>query len=1719
MANATPLGKRYEELDFYQQKIIDAYGVDDVASGFTRQVENYKTDPTYDKDDPYRRQQIRDRDTGVVRYRDTGELVPAKNYTVKTTNLQGAMDAYWASINQATRHDFKDQAVSPRLFDQKPPNAPDTYPFLVKKASYSPTDQQEINYMHNLIKMLHRKDPSIGASLMSEIANNEMIRKEDPNSMINRKKRIAMVTSDLQRLLSRVKRKIVFAVPVEQPSIYIDTRKSTFETAFYNVSKFVIPTASFSIDKANDYHPGTRLQQYHDSLYSNADRMLRSIGNKQEAINQYRMRHMKREWDHYSAMFSMDFTRLPPAYDPLPHTNSWISKNNLKFLKLDRCYHQDLLSRPWTITDYVYFDPTLVDDEAGYEAWKVWAEKEKRRYAKLCMEEFERPSDWKVQETGDKNATDANGKELKIWRTLQAPSKPYQLKELRKFKKVIKKRKAWVLPNAPCLTEAEQAAEETRKAIELAKKAEEAAAAISLELELAQRAKEEAKARAQAEEDLVKKRRLEAEAKQLQDAINAKEEEVRRATEAAEKAKREAAEKLEQEREIQRDEVAKFINDVASAEREFFDSFRGAFPKTNKLKKEESEKLVMNMSRAATERENKVREEEEEAAAKAKKEEIAKQQKQLEATPFAFAKITLLDLTDLTYREDLESQEVLEINNIYATRGNKLAGSLVKSIVNSNSNVKFIVLSPNPDAEGGGDKLIQYYKNNWGMHEVDSGNYKLDSEVFPSGFRYLIVSVDELIKTPYFKGVCGIGGKDGELTYIENIDNINLTPKEYQTIVKTTKLKKNDGTKLYASTFKDQDSVNKDLEEQISGINNGHYIYYHRGKPGDDCQTVTKCESNFDRRLTLAKRHLQGKIEPRWIIASNKIIADRKEYSIDSDGMKEALIGEGSTEKIVCNAEHPEVINNKSKQLLTWVKTNREAINKKWNKDRLDKRLKQIEDKLSDKEWEIIVTESNAGRTLTLVRDEQNRMPMIPPNEIILLTGEYAGYDLDKIVNYGNDKKWLQNALNKLRTLLERYVPKPKGPEVFNVERKNKNLYTFNRNGKRWFLRTLTPNVNDRSHENLLNAMNGQNYDYVANVEYFNEIFDSNGDAGVYEVKNKNKEVQYKFVFTIGQKPVGMTQLYIQPFVGDTLQDWVEKTYSYQFEDVEKRNKKVIKSMTRTRTDEQKEELKTIAFGVEKALDEFHKIDGGRFLHRDVKLENMAFDGTKVVLFDFDNVFDTESNPSPGSPTMPMKNGTKIMDRFLQKKEIQKWLFNEKGNNKQNRFLDKHQAGMMLLQLGGVFDWVAEYGYKDTSSNPNKDFGIKRHGEWLWDVDFNGVTEGEKTVNFSGNPVDNFWRSIMVDFSYRASVTGGNQKWQMTVTDPVVKRARADVFITQGRLLSSPNRVERCFNLPLDIVLRVFNCFFTLEKEISGKPNSMCKNYASQPQVMSPMQFLSNARQPVFERVQIQSDYGDDEDLEALMDYDPTLDGQELEKLSPSSHISDAEFERMLNESTNYDALSDHIMRENKAYSDGSTDMDIEEDAKSVSSKHSSSSVGSVASQMSNMSSHSVASNMSNMSSHSVASNMSNMSSNSVASNMSAQSGISVASNLSEKSNASTMSNMSHHSYASNHSIESQEAYPTSLHSDQSFGKYSDVSYNQTSGYSNSSSHSSSESSGKEMGYSNGLSESSDHGMSESSDHGMSESSDHDSSNETMGYSSSGGSSNNHSYNSNSETE
>ena len=1165
----------YDDLDFSQQKIIDAYGVPDSV------VEN-------------------------------------KN------KLKEIMNKYWANIREeGSIIRWGENALSPHLFDEKPPGAPSTYPFLMKKKEgmkYDEEDIKDINYMHNLIKMLHNKDPTIGVSLLSEIRNNAMIQHEDPNNMINRKKRIEKYKEDLRRLLDRDKRKITYSIPVEQPSIYIDTRKKTFDEAYYDVKKFIKPTAYFTTDQNNDYHPGTRLQRYHDSLYARAQGMLNKISSKQEAINQYRIRRIQNEWEHYANMFKYDFTRLPPGYDPLPATNCWISKTNLKFLKLDKSYHGQLLKKEWETKDYVYFDPTLIEDEAGYEAWKVWAEKEKKQYAKLCMEEFERPLDW----------TRENASSMKL-----KSGPPFKLKELRRFKSELKQQtiSKKPKPTTPVITED--------------------------------------------------------------------------------------------------------YNDTSSDEE--------------------------------------------------------------------------------AQKQDIDQQRVLERKRIAKQEANK--------------------------------------------------------------------KVDEAIR-------------------------------------KATEQK---------------------AEEE------------------------RRAERNAEEQRRAQQKELERK---RKAEQERKAQVQAKEKKIIEEKVNDAIL-------------------NNSKG-----NTNKES-------------------------------------------------------SAIKLEPDFDGKD----TTCDNDN-----------------LP---------VECR----FTYEKNGKTYYLRTYNKNKEEmKAYHNLLTEMNGRTYTNLMPVTLYEKYTPNENTVTVTD----GPTFQFPENFAVPKNDKNMA-FYTQEKWGISLLQWVKEEYGYNVENGvlktlnDQSKLKECTDATLCPLEIESNIIDEIYNGLKNALNEFHEIGNGKFVHRDVKLDNVAIElkGKRefknLKLFDYDAVIEVKDDKwveKVNKNQLPMKNGTSLMDRYTTGTQF-------KQIPKENvKFLDYHQAGMMLLQLGGVFDWVPDYEWKTGKSDfrltdPSKRTPLR---DIIWNtkvIDKNST----KDTNFDKVILKDFWNNILTN------------NGKINNKQKSIQHARADKFIEIGRgLHEMPERkgkpppalyrleARRVWNLSSKFVSRVFNEMFKTDAELKQEQELNNQNTSS---VVSPMQFLSQSRQPVFERIQIQSDYDDEEDLNALMEFDPTFDGRELENPSPTSHISDAEFERMLNESTNYDALSEHIMRENKVYSDNSTDMEVEEDAKSISSKHSSASVASVASQMSNVS---------------------------------AQSAVSVASNMSEQSNASTMSNMSHHSYTSNHSVESEEAYPTSEHSEQSYGGYSDLSYNNTSGYSNSSSHSSSESSGKEMGYSNGLSESSDHGMSESSDH--------ESSSESMGYNSSGGSSShNHSYNSSSDTE
>merc|ERR1711871_1424815 len=114
--------------------------------------------------------------------------------------------------------------------------------------------------------------------------------------------------------------------------------------------------------------------------------------------------------------------------------------------------------------------------------------KEKKQYAVLCSEEFEKPTNWELQEGG---------------MTLKG-GPPLVLGKLRKFKKDGKRARPIVLPTAPCLT----AREKAKIAEEEAEKARLEAEAKQQEVERLRKIAEEAAAeeeRARIEEEVRRK--------------------------------------------------------------------------------------------------------------------------------------------------------------------------------------------------------------------------------------------------------------------------------------------------------------------------------------------------------------------------------------------------------------------------------------------------------------------------------------------------------------------------------------------------------------------------------------------------------------------------------------------------------------------------------------------------------------------------------------------------------------------------------------------------------------------------------------------------------------------------------------------------------------------------------------------------------------------------------------------------------------------------------------------------------------------------------------------------------------------------------------------------------------------------------------------------------------------------------------------------------------
>ena len=1328
-------------------------------------------------------------------------------------DLDKKMGEYWTHVKGEENQSYM------YMFTSRPDSVPEnfkSFPFIKKKQNgetFSNDDIINLNYLHRLVKRLHYDDQTrmadVGARLISSIKDNDLrwamrrklntrnlsnqIKENDlrlansmldgfaPKDLIEEMKQIQgdiyKASGELKPTPKREREERGYDVPVVAASIHIDTSREGFENARYDVSKLIRSIAKFSVDDENyDSYvdgfsdtngvqmnkwpscdtPGKRLQGYHNSLYAKAQSTLNRLSHQQEAINEYRMRHIKREWDHYAVFCKTDIFRLPPGYNPVPHTNSWITNSNTKFTKMDPALHEKLIKKKvWDLKDYLYFDPTLVTDNAGFEAWQQWAEKEKRQYSIYCLEEFVKPHDWTpLDEIPD-------GEEPNKLEAISA-----RFNKLRPFKdrKRVKPPSPVYLP--PDLTYLD---------------------AMSLsELKEEQR-------------NIMLLRQTENRA------------------------------------DFTRDEEAKYN-------------------RAGELIKEKEE-------------EERRRQEEE------------------------------------RLRQEAEAKRI-KCDNSFMKREQSLENEL---------------------RAGDGEIIGNAIQKNNQTYAAVRG-------------------MEALIKEEGIEEDC------------ENDEKLNEAAKKLFQFVK------DEGAK-----------INEQLMRKAVG---------------------------------------------KWVeIDTNKQILNR--LTITKKGSKITSVRKGG---LVINTDFAQLLEGKfGLSVVSKLRGNRDVIS------------------------ELVST---------------------------------------ALLPYGKEPLVTVN---------------------LEVMGQAKNVYKFKDGNKTKYLRSI--NEDEKAYLNFVRLFNDMTTPSVTNPNprKFKHVIPVNilvdkDDGGSIDAKQEDDGFTYltlgnkrfKFVDEIENvseplkpfEPEGLDKVKVffeQEKVGDTLGSWIKTTYYQEIKDAELENgwnitKDKVKIVKNTKNEQLRDDVFKIIKSAKEGIDEFHSISPGRFIHHDIKTDNLTIDANNVVhVFDFDMVIDTELGFEDATvpqkilvPRVGQKNkyDDKINDRFRTKGNMLKYL-----DIAAPITFDYHQLGLAALQLGGIFDWQDEFDFSLVNTDESGDERLSHIGQQETKFLFWNQGSGDgNTPNIDNVKINNFWSTVLQ-----------NGKFEVK---------RGDQFITSYRNASSKNP-QRTFNLSTEASEYVWYQLFLTTDEMKAKATGTQKALQDLgDSVQSPMQFISQSRQPVFERVQIESDYGDDEDLEALMEYDPLLDG---EKIEVSSHISDAEFDRMLNEATDYDALNKHIEQQNKAYSDHSTE--VEEDAKSVSSKHSNASEVSVASQMSNMSSNSVASNMS------AASNIS------AASNMSAHS---VASNLSAASEKSNMSEMSNHSYASNHSMESEEAYPTSEHSNDSYGKYSEQSYNQTSSYGNSSSHSSSESSGRELGYSNGLSESSDHGMS----------SDHESSNESMGYSSSGGSSsNNHSYNSSSDTE
>ena len=163
--------------------------------------------------------------------------------------------------------------------------------------------------LRNLSTQIKERDMRLANSMLDGFA---------PKDLIEEMKRIQgdiyKATGELKLTPKREREELGYDVPVVAASIHIDTSSEGFENARYDVSKLIRSIAKFSFDDENtDTYidgfsdtngvqvnkwpscdtPGKRLQGYHNSLYAKAQSTLNRLSHQQEAINQYRMRHIK----------------------------------------------------------------------------------------------------------------------------------------------------------------------------------------------------------------------------------------------------------------------------------------------------------------------------------------------------------------------------------------------------------------------------------------------------------------------------------------------------------------------------------------------------------------------------------------------------------------------------------------------------------------------------------------------------------------------------------------------------------------------------------------------------------------------------------------------------------------------------------------------------------------------------------------------------------------------------------------------------------------------------------------------------------------------------------------------------------------------------------------------------------------------------------------------------------------------------------------------------------------------------------------------------------------------------------------------------------------------------------------------------------------------------------------------------------------------------------